>query len=802
MALTKISAAVLKTGIITVNHLHTSHGITTSTIGEGSNLFYTDARVSGYLSTNSYANPAWITSLAYSKITGVPAFITGISFANVSSKPTTLSGYGITDAASSTHTHTFASLTSKPTTLSGYGITDAASSANVSNWNTAYGWGNHASAGYLTSVTNITGNAGTATKLLTARAIAVSGAVTGTANFDGSGNISIATTHTADPVITLAGDVTGSGTMTNLGSVSITTVVGNDSHTHSTYLPLAGGTMSGDIIFNNNIRLEYSTTHWITPRDSSGNMHLSTTTGGIYLDAPVIYIRENGSESNKITIDNGTLTATGTISGSNLSGTNTGDQTNISGNAATATLAANSTLAGGLAVATGVNSGVNQIVRTQANGYCDFGWINSVSGNHGGSITRITASNDAYLRYVTPAQFRSGVIDGYYLPLSGGTMSGNLVLKSISCTDQMVENTYGAYLHLGDWGVARTAATAVLVNTAYRADYATYLFDMNISRFTNNSGYITSSGSISGYASYLPTAYVGGQQTNPQVYFNNGVGLKAAMTGAWSVWSDTLWINGYSGSDVLQMCALHTLRNGTPRMAISVQASTSTSYGTFYEFITAYNIGSQSVNYATSAGTASNISAYTINQSVGTGNSPTFAGGTITNTLQINRAASVYLHVNRTDSTNSANLLLGAQQYANALYSRISATNSAARVFYMYSGSTVEFTLATSGVMSGDFNDTSDVLLKKNIEYHNYGLDAINSLKPREFNWKRNTRPQGKQIGFIAQEVEEIIPEVIHGYDGAKSINTTGLVSILTKAIQELSQELNALKAEVELLKQ
>jgi hypothetical protein len=37
------------------------------------------------------------------------------------------------------------------------------SSTNVSNWNTAYGWGNHASAGYLTSVTNISGNAATAT---------------------------------------------------------------------------------------------------------------------------------------------------------------------------------------------------------------------------------------------------------------------------------------------------------------------------------------------------------------------------------------------------------------------------------------------------------------------------------------------------------------------------------------------------------------------------------------------------------------------------------------------------------------
>jgi hypothetical protein len=50
--------------------------------------------------------------------------------------------------AESTHTHTFASITSKPTTLSGYGITDAATSAQGTKADSAYGWGNHASAGY------------------------------------------------------------------------------------------------------------------------------------------------------------------------------------------------------------------------------------------------------------------------------------------------------------------------------------------------------------------------------------------------------------------------------------------------------------------------------------------------------------------------------------------------------------------------------------------------------------------------------------------------------------------------------
>ena len=69
------------------------------------------------------------------------------------------------------HTHTFASITSKPTTIAGYGITNAYTDAqiqnffnganaitgyNKSNWDTAYSWGNHASAGYRVNSTSNT----------------------------------------------------------------------------------------------------------------------------------------------------------------------------------------------------------------------------------------------------------------------------------------------------------------------------------------------------------------------------------------------------------------------------------------------------------------------------------------------------------------------------------------------------------------------------------------------------------------------------------------------------------------------
>lgn len=51
------------------------------------------------------------------------------------------------------------------------------------------------------------------------------------------------------------------------------------------------------------------------------------------------------------------------------------------------------------------------------------------------------------------------------------------------------------------------------------------------------------------------------------------------------------------------------------------------------------------------------------------------------------------------------------------------------------------------------------------------------------------------QIGFIAQEVKPIIPEVVSGEDGSLGISYGNLVSLTVKAIQDLSTSLQALHA-------
>jgi len=114
----------------------------------------------------------------------------------------------------------------------------------------------------------------------------------------------------------------------------------------------------------------------------------------------------------------GTLTgATATASGISFTvgGTLTGSTANFSGDVTAATFNT-------LPIETARNNNANRIVRTNVHGYVDFGWINTTSGATTSTIDRIYASNDGYIRYVTPATFRTQVTDPYYAP--AGTVSG------------------------------------------------------------------------------------------------------------------------------------------------------------------------------------------------------------------------------------------------------------------------------------------------------------------------------------------------------------------------------------------
>ena len=100
---------------------------------------------------------------------------------------------------------------------------------------------------------------------------------------------------------------------------------------------------------------------------------------------------------------------------------------------------------------------------------------------------------------------------------------------------------------------------------------------------------------------------------------------------------------------------------------------------------------------------------------------------------------------------------------------------------------------------SNSFSSASDINLKKNIQPLQSSSDKLKQLEPRTFNWKSEDDNADKHIGFIAQEVEKIYPELVeeNTYPNGstyKGVNTTRLIPYLIKEIQDLKNELDSMK--------
>jgi hypothetical protein len=185
------------------------------------------------------------------------------------------------------------------------------------------------------------------------------------------------------------------------------------------------------------------------------------------------------------------------------------------------------------------------------------------------------------------------------------------------------------------------------------------------------------------------------------------------------------------------------------------------------------------------------------------GNIVFVTGGSFVERMRISSAGKVAIFGGGDDYTlnvqNSRTLGYGLYIQAGngSLYTAIEAFN--------YNGSTNIFRLTGAGVLYAQ-NTTiqaiSDVRTKENIVNSTDGLDIINALRPVRFDFKEGFGFERKnQLGFIAQEVEEVFPEIVDEWKFKpedkityKTVGPSGLIPILVKAIQELKAEIETLK--------
>ena len=159
-------------------------------------------------------------------------------------------------------------------------------------------------------------------------------------------------------------------------------------------------------------------------------------------------------------------------------------------------------------------------------------------------------------------------------------------------------------------------------------------------------------------------------------------------------------------------------------------------------------------------------------------------------------------HKNRTpDVTGSSYRIETAVDSATAnMYFELSSSTTSGVQVTLNNG----MTLNTTGLtVSGTVTANSDIRLKTNILDYENCLDKVLNLRPVTFNRTDLEDTEKVHLGLIAQEVEEVIPEVVgeNSANGYKSVAYGNIVPALIGAIQEQQKMIEELREEVRNLK-
>jgi hypothetical protein len=93
-------------------------------------------------------------------------------------------------------------------------------------------------------------------------------------------------------------------------------------------------------------------------------------------------------------------------------------------------------------------------------------------------------------------------------------------------------------------------------------------------------------------------------------------------------------------------------------------------------------------------------------------------------------------------------------------------------------------------VTASDFNSSSDIKLKTNIQRIANPIEKVLQINGVSFNWKESGKAT---MGVIAQEVEAVLPELVSDTD-PKSVNYNGLISLLIECVKDQQKQIDELR--------
>jgi hypothetical protein len=534
--------------------------------------------------------------------------------------------------------------------------------------------------------------------------------------------------------------------------------------------------------------------------------------------------------------------------------------------------AADSNLLDGLDLHTGRNNEVNKVVRTQGNGYVDFGWINTTSGNTTSTITDIYVNtNDGYIRKATPAHFRSQITDGVYAPVSHTHTIANVTGlqtaldgKAASSHTHTIANVTGLQTALNGKQVAGSYAAAAhdhdrlfLTDSRGAARLPSY-YDDRYAQWDFQNSADTGAGGDSWHGLLTVAKWVVYDATHRQeqlAFTGNDLKRRTATSdSAWGAWK-TIIDSGNVGSqsvshastagsattavtadsaNFLNRYSLLTSQDwngwffnakmlvssvsghsGANRPVGTYEYGSTLSYGASGEDSFQMYFPENSINSGANARKLHYRSGWN-----GTWSSWKTVVDMVGDTCALSFGTSAKLKIQGSSGygspSNASVELLGdadGHQTRGYRFKTDAADWNGQDLRIERYGDNFGYQLVgriPKNTLNLEWQGTivqglSDARVKTNVSNMTDGIDKINQIRPVTFDWiptENVSDRDDSDFGFIAQELEEILPEAVHTRgDGYKTVSYEKVVPVLVQAMKEQQAMIEYLKAEIELLK-
>ena len=352
----------------------------------------------------------------------------------------------------------------------------------------------------------------------------------------------------------------------------------------------------------------------------------------------------------------------------------------------------------------------------------------------------------------------------------------------------------------GDTGIigiatGATGATYGIRGSSYSSTgYAGY-FD------NNNGGYAAAfMGGKVGIGTATPQSLVHAYGGEVQVG-SSGASCAAANSGAIRFSSSTLYFcNGSAWTSIGGGGGSGTVSNGSAGQVAYYQSNGTTVIGTSTLNIVSSNVG---------VGVASPAYSLDVNGTVHA------SSGLLVGTTTSANSATIGGGLSAGQNSSAAVELSGNSGWGGVKAYNTTGGASTTLVMNAYGGNVgvgvtnPTYTLQVNGSVAGTsaYVNLSDARHKKNVKPLQTGVKEVQQLKPVTFEWQDKANDdgmKGAQIGFIAQDVEEVLPSVVlteNNSEKTKGIKYSDLIPVLTKAIQEQQAEIDELKQTVSQLK-